>query len=211
MLNLIPGMSGLGIYRWRMVLIIFFALLMALGAAYFITTMANRHPNKKRLGTAVMLVVCICIAVTSPVLLNSWDNDVQYTDAFTPKEYFYVDSDLSLFNYMSENIESGSTIYSDREHTKYSYHDSTSSIYYPYYSFSYQMMPMFEEIGAEINTQYLIFPEAKYQRTGIWILIGPESRALVTESKETTDIFNTNTYRYSTIYNNGDTMNYFSA
>ena len=207
MIEAIPGMSGFSIYRWRMVLIILFALLMALGVSYLISTLAKRSRKYKKIGTLIVTGICIAIVITSPLLLNTLDNEIQYSDAFTPKEYFYFDSDIALFNYMSENIAYDSKIYTDREHKSYAYHSEASSIYLPYYKFGYLMPKMFTEPGTTLNTDYLIYPKERFFRVGLWVTTGPESRELVEATETNVNVFNQNIYHYSAIYNNGDSIN----
>lgn len=207
MIEAIPGMGGFSIYRWRMVLIILFALLMALGVSYLISTLAKRSRKYKKTGTMIVTGICIAIVITSPLLLNTMDNEIQYSDAFTPKEYFYFDSDIALFNYMSENIAYDSKIYSDREHRAYAYHSGTSSIYLPYYKFGYLIPEMFTERGATLNTDYLIYPKERFFRVGLWVTTGSDTRELVEATGDNAIVFNQNIYQYSSIYNNGDSIN----
>ena len=207
MIEAIPGMSGLSIYRWRMVLIILFALLMALGITYLISTLAKRSSNYKKMGTWIATGICTVIVITSPLLLNTMDQEIQYSDAFTPKEYFYFDSDIALFNYMSKNIASDSKIYSDREHTKWAYHGGSSSIYFSYYQFRYSMMEMFTEPESTLNTDYLIYPKERFYRVGLWISTGPKTRELVEATDANVNVLNQNIYSYSSVYNNGESIN----
>lgn len=207
--DVLPGATGLGTYRWKMVFIIVFALIMALGISYIVSTMGKNKAKHKKIGTFIVMVLCLSIVITSPLLLNSMDNEIQYSGIFEPNEYFYFDSDIALFNYMSENIALDSKIYSDREHTKWAYHSGTSSIYLPYYQFKYSMVNMFTEPESQLNTDYLIYPKERFYRVGLWLLTGSDSRELIKASDETINILSQNVYSYSSVYNNGDSINFY--
>lgn len=212
--DIIPITGQLNMYRWRMVFLPFFAIVMGMGVLAFINIVSATQDNLKKLGTIIVIVLCSILVITSPLLIYSYDNQLQYSsDQFTPNEYFFVDSDIALFTYIGTTIALDSTIYTDREHTKYSYLSKTPSIYLPYYKFSYAIESLFLNSDSSIHSQYLIYPEAKYNRAGIWVLTANNEydeikRILMKKSAEHTNNFTKNSYSYYQVYDNGDSINF---
>lgn len=214
---LISSMEQIG--RFRIVLAPLFAIVMGIGCVVLYNTSIHVSHSKKT-ATVLIVILCMALVITSPIIENSKDSDV-FSDSIFGLEMNYFDTtDIQMLNMVQTNVRSGSNIYSDfisgrylPSSTSYSYTNQS------FYSYSkYGMNDLFHLQGHLIPEDvYIMFRSDRFQ-SEVGILIATSRGAYSTKTERITanDIdlvstYNSNTYRTDMLYNNGASIICYSG
>ncbi len=194
------------IYRFRFVLSLFFAIIMALGCLVLLNISTNR--KKKIVAYISVITLCLILVTSSGFIEHSKSNDVFHGILGEYNEPYLENEDVAVFDYLVTSVpyrDSASKFYSDYDHARY---PSVYGSENPFVSTSYQTYQLFTNPSANTNSiKYILLPYERYQTIGIRANDGyneyTEGIGYVVSSHDVdTKPFNNNIYMYNIIYEN---------
>lgn len=210
----VPTISNaLQLYRFRILLTLFFALAMAIGC--YILVHLSKERKKQIASLSIVIVLCGVFVFSSAIVQGSNLSDVHYELGWVSAANYYTEADEAVFAMTTEYVKEGSTISSNREYAWY-----YSRIIYGGQNYGLPnklgynaaIFSLFTEIVADRSEyQYILLPYERYQNVGLRVLIG-QSDYVEREYKdvlytpETYAMFAANTYEYQDIYDNGEDL-----
>ena len=201
--------NSLQIYRFRLLFIPIFAVIMGFGCLSFLNIM-QACKVKKWMGAAVVILLCLMLVVATPVMGMSRDNEAfSSVEWVTSSGVFYFnDADDSLFNYISTSIPYGDSFSSDGFYAAYFPRYANYQYYnLPYYQGTLHMVGLFLVDGGAVTSHYIVFPQAKYLDEKRELRVGRREGAYVeaeftyvSTSPEIDTLFSKNTYLMNLLY-----------
>lgn len=191
--------DSLQIYRFRLLFIPIFAVIMGFGCLSFLNIM-QACKVKKWMGAAVVILLCLMLVVATPVMGMSRDNE-----AFSSVEWVTSyrvshlnDADLEMFDFVGSHIEYRSSYLTDHFYARYYPTDAGYSfVGKPYYSVSRNLGLIFKNSGESLSQDYILFPKERYSNDVIG-LRSYEGENTYVEGKA---------YTYSASYDNNNILN----
>ena len=212
-LDVFPALcQSFQIYRFRFVLSLFFAIMMAIGCVVLLNFSTEK--KKKIITTMPIIILCIIIITSSAFIANSRTNEVFCGILGGYNEPHLNDETVSLFELMINVVpyhDSTSKLYSDYESARY------PSIYgnvNPFVLTSYHIYQLFTELESAKGMTYVLLPYDKYEKYGLSIANGyteylEADRDTFHSTNEATRIFEENIYNHNIIYEtNSDRLYY---
>lgn len=200
----------LQIARIRFVLSPFFAIVMAFGCIV-LANMISKNGKKTALAIAVVIVLCLIFAISSPIITNTRDSNVFDNTSISQKLY-YNDNDLSMFHTISNYLPLGSSYYSDYPVVQYFPHTANYGIFdLPYYYSMIGMSNFFTGNQSIPTDMYIIYREDLYYKLGLSLLDRNEDGGtrVYGPTEESIQTFSENIYTTNEIYRNGYSIIYY--
>ena len=194
------------IYRFRFVLSLFFAIIMALGCLVLLNISTNR--KKKIVAYISVITICLILVTSSGFIEHSKSNDVFHGILGEYNEPYLEKGDTFSFYYLIHSVpyhDSKSILYSDYDHARYptTYGDEN-----PFVSTSYHIYQLFTNPSFNSNSmKYILLPYKKYQTIGLSVNNGYNEYMegeghIVNHYDKMTKPFYKNIYRHNQIYEN---------
>jgi len=213
--DLFPTISdSFQIYRFRIVLSMFFAIMMAIGFSVMLNI--SKTKAKKNLMLLLTIGLCIILIISSPIVSGTESNDVFCGISNTYTERYYVESDVILLQKLTEIIpfkKETSNLYTTGNYEAYFTKGITNN---PFRVASIDTRQLFinHEMVADDNMNYILFRHEKYNQHGLTMGAGIGQyieRELVFISQKTYDkkIFDKNINKYNSIYESNTNRVYY--
>ena len=194
------------IHRFRFVLSLFFAIIMAVGCIVMLNISTNKR--KKCLSYISVIILCTILITSSGFIEHSKNNEVFQGVIGEYNEPYLEKGDILTFDYLIHSVpshDSKSILYSDYDHARYPtiYGDEN-----PFASTSYQMYQLFINPSFNSNSmKYILLPHKKYHTIGISVNNGyteyTEREIHIVNPRDTvTKPFYKNIYKHNQIYEN---------
>lgn len=207
--------QSLQLYRFRILLTLFFALAMAIGC--YVLLNISKERKKQIVSLGVVVILCSLFVFSSAIVHYSGPSALHYelnwVDATSVN--YYTEVDESAFKMITEFVEEGNTIHSSREFASYFNRVIIGGSLYGLpnkINTNMRIIDMFTEPIVDTSTyQYILLPYERYLNIGLRGLVG-KSGYVETEYKdidhnsETYTLFKSNTNNHKEIYDNGDDM-----
>ena len=198
--------------RWRIILAPIFAVGLGIGCIVLGNILYQTFHSKKT-STILVCIFCIIMVISSPILCNANDNSVFVGTDLEYRTHF-TESELSMYNTIETYIPNGVDIYSDHKTGLYfSNNPSIKALGLSYYSRPIGMNKLFEEIVDSTQYPYIIFKKEVYE-SGNFVVryaTGDGMATTILPSEITDNIFMSNVYSHSQMYENGASIIYCSV
>lgn len=210
--DVVPTISNaLQLYRFRILLTLFFALAMAIGC--YVLIHLSKERKKQIASISIVIVLCGVFVFSSAIVSYSNPSDVHYEFGWVSADNHYTEADEALFAMTAEHLEEGSTIVTNREYSRHFTHMITGGDDFGMSTkFNSDMTITRLLTVGDVDTSkypYILFPYERYQKIGLIGLVG-KSEYVENEyedikySPESYSIFKANTHHHKEIYDNGE-------
>lgn len=202
------------LYRFRILLTLFFALAMAIGC--YVLIHLSKEQKKQITSLSIVIVLCGLFAFSSAIVSYSNTSDVHYALGLVTADNHYTEADEAVFAMTSEYFDAGSTtIYTNREYYFHYKHIYSGGDNYglPTKLTAYQgknFYTVFKEPVYDMSQYpYILLPYQRYKDIGIRLFAGwgdyvEGSSEIITYSSDTWSMFQRNIWKYLKMYDNGE-------
>lgn len=183
------------VYRFRFLLPLFFAVIMAIGCLVLLNIPTGRR--RKVVAQTTVIIFCLFMIISSAFM----------SDSRIQADPYLTDGNMATFNYFQDTISTGCTnrLYSDYEHVRYV--DNYLNTDSPFSAASYHIYQIFMNPSENMKgISYLLIPYEKYTRCGITVFNGynqyAEADDYLVTYEDTFATYSANTYHYNIVYEN---------